>query len=795
MTPSAMESPIVRREWRHARQHGVCVYPVKGAPDSELGFAKLPAWMRKAHFFDIEKEWEGFVQHLRSPCSAPRVAFMAPDLPEIFVPRPSEFAKLKSYLLNGSEPVAITTALSGAGGFGKTTLATALCHDEEVIEAFDDGILWVTLGQNPNLVAAVSTLYAALTGERPSFANLEDAGFQLSQRLQDLTCLLVVDDVWDADHLKPFLRGAKSCARLITTRDSDIAAQARRVDVDEMTEEESLKLLRAEIPEIGREQVRGLSRRLGDWPLALELARAMIRQRVDRGDQPAKAVQIIEQALGKRGIGVLRKDTADARHRTIDATLQVTLQVLSSDERERLAELSIFPEDVAIPLESAAAVWGVDEFEADGMAQSFAKLSLLKLDLQRGVIRLHDVLRSWLSGQVRGSAALHSRLVDAWPDWHALPNSYAWRWLTWHLARAGRTEDLQRICWDAAWLEAKLEATDVNSLIGDFEYFKPDPEAELIQGALALSAHVIGRDRNQLVPQLMGRLLDRTGRNLQRLFQEHRATSPMLKPLARYLFPPGTALLRTLAGHTDSVLAVAVYAEGRRAISASDDHTLKLWDLETGAELRTLAGHGGGFTAVAVYAEGRRAISASDDRTLKLWDLETGTELRTLAGHTGWVRAVAVYAEGRRAISASDDRTLKLWDLETGLELRTLAGHSAWISAVAVYAEGRRAISASYDQTLKLWDLETGAELRALAGHSSGVNAVAVYAEGRRAISASDDNTLKLWDLETGAAIATYTGEASMTCCEIASNTGIVVAGDSFGTMHFLRLEEPVERG
>ncbi len=34
MTPEAMKSPIIRKEWRHARQKGVCVYPVKGVPDS-----------------------------------------------------------------------------------------------------------------------------------------------------------------------------------------------------------------------------------------------------------------------------------------------------------------------------------------------------------------------------------------------------------------------------------------------------------------------------------------------------------------------------------------------------------------------------------------------------------------------------------------------------------------------------------------------------------------------------------------------------------------------------------------
>jgi hypothetical protein len=219
MTQSTMQSATVRKEWRYARQQGVCVYPVKGA--RELQFSQLPRWMSESHFFDLDKEWDTFVAHLRKGCDTPRVPFMVPDLPENFVERPDEFGRLKNLLLkpDRNEPVAITTALSGAGGFGKTTLAAALCHDEDIIQNFDDGILWVTLGQSPNVSNALVTVYAALTGERPGFADEQDAAFELGQKLEDRTCLLVIDDVWDDRHLRPFLRGGKGCGRLFTCRD------------------------------------------------------------------------------------------------------------------------------------------------------------------------------------------------------------------------------------------------------------------------------------------------------------------------------------------------------------------------------------------------------------------------------------------------------------------------------------------------------------------------------------------------------------------------------------------------
>ncbi len=63
--------------------------------------------------------------------------------------------------------------------------------------------------------------------------------------------------------------------------------------------------------------------------------------------------------------------------------------------------------------------------------------------------------------------------------------------------------------------------------------------------------------------------------------------------------------------------------DGKRAVSASYDHTLKLWDLATGRALRTLEGHSDSLCAVAVTADGKRAVSASSDKTLRVWNLAT----------------------------------------------------------------------------------------------------------------------------------------------------------------------------
>jgi WD40 repeat protein len=780
MTPSSMRSETVRKEWRYARQQGVCVYPVKGAQD--LHFSELPRWMSKAHFFDLDKEWEGFVAHLRKGCDAPRVPFMAPDLPENFVERPEEFGRLKSLLLSTDRkgPVAITTALSGAGGFGKTTLAIALCHDEDIVQNFDDGILWVTLGQNPNVMSALITAYAALTGERPGFASEEDATFQLGQKLEDRTCLLVIDDVWDDGHLRAFLRGGKGSARLFTTRMAAIASGAHSVNVDEMRSEEASTLLikgvpgldaaqaerqsyEAEVPKPGTAATQ-LSVRLGEWPIALELAAAMMRQRIAQGDSAEHAAQRLLEILDKKGPWGLASETGNKRHRTIESVLESSLELLTSEIRARLTELTIFPEDVAIPLSAAAALWGLDEWEAEETAQKFARLFLLKLDLARGSMRLHDVIQRWLAAGVPDTVHLHGRLVDAWPHWMHLPDSYAWRWLTWHLARANRHADIAKILWDPAWLQAKLRATDINALIADFEYLKSDREAELVQGALRLSSHVLAKDPSQFTSQIVGRLLPHEQQaNIRQLCASlvETAEHTWLRLLRPTLDPPGTALLRTLVGHSNFVTAVALTPGGEQAVSASLDNTLKVWDLETGQELRTLIGHSSWVHGVAISPDGRRVISASEDGTLKLWDFDSGHELHTLSGHVNAVNATAVTSEGRFAVSASSDKTLKVWDLVSGKEIRTLAGHTDSVNAVSISPDNLHVISASSDGTLKVWNLETGEQLRDLIGHSGAVTGIAMITGGSRVVSASSDKTLKVWNLETGQELHTLTGHSA----------------------------------
>ena len=198
----------------------------------------------------------------------------------------------------------------------------------------------------------------------------------------------------------------------------------------------------------------------------------------------------------------------------------------------------------------------------------------------------------------------------------------------------------------------------------------PDKEAlELVHGAVRLSSNAIAKDPGQFASQMMGRLLALKDRPAIERFLDKAVEATetrWLRPLRPALHPAGTALVRTLEGHKGEVTALAMTPGGERAVSASNDHTLKVWELSSGRELRTLSGHSDWITTIAATPNGQRAVSGSQDRTLKVWDLASGCEQRTLSGHKGPVTAVAVTPDGQCAVSASVDGTYKVWDLSSG---------------------------------------------------------------------------------------------------------------------------------
>ena len=476
MTPAALSSDVVRREWRYARSQGVAVYPV--AASQSLDFQALPRWMRDLHFYDLAHEWDKFVDDLRREPLRRRVPFMVDALPGAFVRRPAAHADLLAFLVDATsgDPKPGVVALLGAGGFGKTTLAQAVCHDERIQQAFDDGIVWVRFGEQPgDLTGRLQDLVEIISGTRPDFTGLDAATTRFREVLADRDILLVLDDVWNADHVRPFLSGGARCARLMTTRNAaTLPAGATLVDTTAMTPQEAQQLLLVGLDAAATVDAQSLARLLqllGGWPLLVNLVNGVLRQRHVVQRQPVNAALAHAlAALGKRGVTAFDARRAEARDQAVEHTLEVSLDLLDATERARYFELGVFAGG-ATPMAAVERLWGaragLDPMDVEDQVSRLASLSLLQADFEQRSVQLHDVLRDYLIRRSDVPApVLHQALVDAYATdapggWPTGPDDgYCFQHIGRHLAAAGRADELFRLLTaDPAWMLAQYDAT------------------------------------------------------------------------------------------------------------------------------------------------------------------------------------------------------------------------------------------------------------------------------------------------------------------------------------------------
>src|SRR5262249_30027060 len=149
----------------------------------------------------------------------------APPLPPTYVPRPKELERLRNAVIgdDGNRRVALT-ALQGMGGVGKSVLAVALCHDPVIQAAFPDGVIWVVIGRTPgNLVSQMRSVGMVFGDKAEYYETTETSAARLRRVLRGKAALVVLDDVWDRQHIEPFLTSETRCRTLFTSRDRTIA--------------------------------------------------------------------------------------------------------------------------------------------------------------------------------------------------------------------------------------------------------------------------------------------------------------------------------------------------------------------------------------------------------------------------------------------------------------------------------------------------------------------------------------------------------------------------------------------
>lgn len=247
------------------------------------------------------------------------------------------------------------------------------------------------------------------------------------------------------------------------------------------------------------------------------------------------------------------------------------------------------------------------------------------------------------------------------------------------------------------------------------------------------------------------------------------------------------AEIRTLTGHASGVRALQ-FDDGK-LISGSMDHTVRVWDYHHGKCVSTLAGHSDGV--LCVNFDQTTVVSGSVDKTVRIWDF-AGKAAYSLQGHTDWVNSVRLDTDSRTIFSASDDHSVRMWDLDSRSCIKIFDGHIGPVQQVVPLSLGfpdtfklppgskklppASFATASLDSTVKIWDTATGKCTKTLFGHVEGVWALA--ADSLRIISGAQDASLKVWDVESGRCQRTITGHQGPVTCVHLGDSRMVTGGE-----------------
>lgn len=516
-TEGALRSQVVRDEWLHARKAGTAILPVMQEQGllsqlDDRGEQLVPPWLDRLHLVildplsrDYEQHWQRLLGFLYNPPPRRPVPFTVPPLPDEFVHRDEHERLMLKRLVadDGLSPRPGRKALIGEGGFGKTTLVQAVCRQPQVLESFKDGVLWLTLGEDATDATVIQCLNEAVQALGGALANtLSEATRRYADFVGERDCLIVLDDIWQADLIEPFLiadaedpdrphKGKR--AWLITSRFEDVTRYIKETEdvlrVYEMEKHEAAQMLSnflpADCPPLAGQDLDELGTlvgELGEWPLLLRLAGNELHQEMIGGAPFERALTWVKDGLKEEGLVAFDVPDAQAdpgrwRQQALSANVALSLRRFSEDEQHRLFELTIFPPDTDIPVPVALRLWKLSAQMRQRPAQTLLRRfagALLRLNRSSDTFNFHDVMRTYLGKRLE--TGTHAMLLDGYnparQPWHTVSDDgYLYENLAYHLLGAGEKEELIRLLTGSPeWMEKKYTTCGSDaSYFGDLE--------------------------------------------------------------------------------------------------------------------------------------------------------------------------------------------------------------------------------------------------------------------------------------------------------------------------------------
>ncbi|MGL4420189.1 MAG: WD40 repeat domain-containing protein, partial [Gemmataceae bacterium] len=206
-------------------------------------------------------------------------------------------------------------------------------------------------------------------------------------------------------------------------------------------------------------------------------------------------------------------------------------------------------------------------------------------------------------------------------------------------------------------------------------------------------------------------------------------------------------LTRTWLDVEDSVLALALSADGKKLASAGCDRIIRVFDAESGKLEETIENHADWVLGISFSADGKQIYSAGRDKSAKVWDRAAKESILTFPDHQHIVYGVVGKADGSVAISIGADNQLRLWKpTGDGKQIRSSGNHHDHVFKIVRHPTLPIVFTASADRRVLSWDMDKLSQIKVFEDGTDHVTALAVNANGTQIISAGFDGLVRLWN-------------------------------------------------
>ncbi len=759
-------------------------------------------------FPDFQEGVQKLLLDLRGvPSRGSRIPFVV-DHPRLmhFVGRAQELNEIRETLNLSRRPL----GLVGMGGCGKTQLAVEYAHRFRYF--FPDGVFLLdgAAGWDSEF-ARLGVRLGVVTGgaAEPDYLTRAVAAF-VAYLNEHREALLIFDNVMRPEeivrrHISLSLTAALLPCRIIfTTRRRFHESSLRSLEIGPTDPESASVILTRGRPDLAVDaDISAVCQALGHLPLALDLAGAFLRKKVNAG------LRSYLNTLREHGLETTNA-FARLQERDIEAyyaaalspALKAQWSLLELSESVGVLRIvSGHPENARVPIERVATMTGLRDDAtgvhtplSDGIRDA-ADANLLDV-LAGSTVRIHPLIRDFINRhpnldhrRMLGDAV--ERLAFAYEDATELEHQCVLR-------------TVDAVQTDVAAALGLLSGTDLDELRS---------RTRVLSNAIRKEAHSLRLwERDRFPAYFAQQILDRaicdgpaalaeTAR--RRLTQ---LNAPHLKCSMRSRVE-SPELERTLAGHRQIVRTAMMTPCAKYAASHAIGDQVHVWDLELGSLRFTIP--------ETKYREGPLGYIRRGNRSLVAttpaggWNVETGepdflspdnagpgdTEDFAFSPTGVWAASLSrdgqihVYdhrtglhtllvkaeSEGRGRLAVTDRSvwcfhegsegkwTIRGWDMVTGALIRALEGNDGSARAFAVSQDDQKAVFLCEHSTLlQVWDLKAASKLHDLSGHTSGVSVVRIAGDNRTAVSGALDSTVIVWDLEAGTAERILFGHGSV---------------------------------